>query len=294
MKAILLAGGSGSRLHPITQVVNKQLMPIYDKPMVYYPLSVLMLSGIRDILIISTEQDLPKFEWLFGDGSDLGLSIEYVVQKRPEGIAQAFLLAEEFLAGEDACLILGDNIFYGHGISELLTSSVEDVKATRKATVFGYYVRDPERYGVAEFDEFGQVSKIEEKPDNPSSNFAVVGLYFYPGNVVEIAKEVIPSPRGELEISSVNQAYLDKQQLQLKIIGRGVAWLDTGTHESLLEAANFIQTIEKRQGLKVACLEEIAFDKGYIDKQQLLKLAEKMGSSPYGDYLTQRARGDGF
>jgi glucose-1-phosphate thymidylyltransferase len=290
MKGIILAGGSGTRLYPITKGVSKQLVPIYDKPMIYYPLSVLMLAGIKEVLIISTPTDLPRFEQLLGDGSDLGMNFEYVVQPSPDGLAQAFILGENFLDGDDACLVLGDNIFYGHGMTKLLAQSVRNVKEEDKATVFGYYVKDPERYGVAEFDENGNVITIEEKPDEPKSNYAVVGLYFYPGDVVEKAKEVKPSERGELEITTLNQDYLDEGRLKVELMGRGYAWLDTGTHESLLEASQFIQTIENRQSLKVACLEEIAYEMGYISKEKLLELAEPLKKNQYGQYLIRRAK----
>ncbi len=289
MKGIILAGGSGTRLYPITKGVSKQLVPIYDKPMIYYPLSVLMLAGIQEVLIISTPTDLPRFEQLLGDGSDIGMKFEYVVQPSPDGLAQAFLLGEEFLDGDDACLVLGDNIFYGHGLTELLAQSVKNVKEEDKATVFGYYVKDPERYGVAEFDKKGNVTSIEEKPNEPKSNYAVVGLYFYPNDVVKKAKEVKPSHRGELEITTLNEMYLYDQRLKVELMGRGYAWLDTGTHESLLEASQFIQTIENRQSLKVACLEEIAYEMGYISKEKLLKLAEPLKKNQYGQYLIDRA-----
>ncbi len=289
MKGIILAGGSGTRLYPITKGVSKQLVPIYDKPMIYYPLSVLMLAGIKEVLIISTPHDLPRFEELLGDGSDIGMRFEYVVQPSPDGLAQAFLLGEEFLDGDDACLVLGDNIFYGHGLTELLAQSVKNAKEQNSATVFGYYVKDPERYGVAEFDNDGNVISIEEKPQEPKSNYAVVGLYFYPGDVVKKAKDVKPSDRGELEITTLNQDYLDEKRLKVELMGRGYAWLDTGTHESLLEAGQFIQTIENRQSLKVACLEEIAYEMGYISKDQLLELAEPLKKNQYGQYLIQRA-----
>jgi glucose-1-phosphate thymidylyltransferase len=285
MKGIVLAGGSGTRLYPITKGVSKQLLPIYDKPMIYYPLSVLMLAGIKEILIISTPEDLPMFEKLLGDGSSLGISFKYKVQPSPDGLAQAFLLGEEFLDGDDACLVLGDNIFYGHGLIELLSKSVQNVKKDNKATVFGYYVNDPERYGVAEFDEDGNVMSIEEKPKNPKSNYAVVGLYFYPKDVVEKAKQVKPSDRGELEITTLNQMYLEDNRLKVELMGRGFAWLDTGTHESLLDAGRFIQTIENRQGLKIACLEEIAYEMGYISKKDVIKLAEPLSKNGYGKYL---------
>jgi len=289
MKGIILAGGSGTRLYPITKGVSKQLVPIYDKPMVYYPLSVLMLAGIKEVLIISTPHDLPRFEELLGDGSDLGMRFEYIVQPSPDGLAQAFTLGEEFLDGDDACLVLGDNIFYGHGLTDLLAQSVKNAKEENKATVFGYYVKDPERYGVAEFNENGDVTSLEEKPTIPKSNYAVIGLYFYPSDVVKKAKDVKPSDRGELEITTLNQDYLKEERLKVELMGRGYAWLDTGTHESLLEASQFIQTIENRQSLKVACLEEIAYEMGYISKEQLLALAEPLKKNQYGQYLIQRA-----
>ena len=290
MKGIILAGGSGTRLYPITKGVSKQLVPIYDKPMIYYPLSVLMLAGIKEVLIISTPADLPRFEQLLGDGSDIGMSFSYKVQPSPDGLAQAFLLAEDFLNGDDACLILGDNIFYGHGLTELLAKSVQTAKEQNKATVFGYYVKDPERYGVAEFDANGSVISIEEKPKEPKSNYAVVGLYFYPNDVVQKAKKVQPSDRGELEITTLNQFYLQENRLKVELMGRGYAWLDTGTHESLLEASMFIQTIENRQGLKVACIEEIAYEMGYITKEQVLKLAQMLKKNQYGQYLIERVK----
>jgi len=289
MKGIILAGGSGTRLYPITKGVSKQLMPIYDKPMIYYPLSVLMLAGITEILIISTPKDLPRFEELLGDGSDIGMQFSYVVQPSPDGLAQAFILGEKFLNGDDACLVLGDNIFHGHGLTELLAQSVKHAQEENKATVFGYYVSDPERYGVAEFDEAGNVTSIEEKPSEPKSNYAVVGLYFYPSDVVAKAKLVKPSHRGELEITTLNQDYLNEQRLKVELMGRGYAWLDTGTHESLLEASQFIQTIENRQSLKVACIEEIAYEMGYINKEKLLELAEPLKKNQYGQYLIRRA-----
>ena len=289
MKGIILAGGSGTRLYPITKGVSKQLVPIYDKPMIYYPLSVLMLVGIKEVLIITTPQDQSSFINLLGDGSDLGMRFEYVIQPSPDGLAQAFILGEEFLNGDDACLVLGDNIFYGHGLTKLLAQSVKNVKEENKATVFGYYVKDPERYGVAEFNDNGDVITIEEKPEIPKSNYAVVGLYFYPNDVVKKAKEVIPSHRGELEITTLNQDYLNESRLKVELMGRGYAWLDTGTHESLLEASSFIQTIENRQSLKVACLEEIAYEMGYISKEKLLELAEPLKKNQYGQYLISRA-----
>lgn len=289
MKGIILAGGSGTRLYPITKGVSKQLVPIYDKPMIYYPLSVLMLAGIKEVLIITTPQDQSSFVNLLGDGSDLGMRFEYVVQPSPDGLAQAFILGEEFLNGDDACLVLGDNIFYGHGLTTLLAQSVKNIKDENKATVFGYYVRDPERYGVAEFNESGDVISIEEKPKEPKSNYAVVGLYFYPNDVVKKAKEVKPSERGELEITTLNQYYLSQNRLKVELMGRGYAWLDTGTHESLLEASQFIQTIENRQSLKVACLEEIAYEMGYISREKLLELAEPLKKNQYGQYLISRA-----
>ncbi len=289
MKGIILAGGSGTRLYPITKGVSKQLVPIYDKPMIYYPLSVLMLAGIKEVLIISTPHDLPRFEDLLGDGSDIGMKFSYVVQPSPDGLAQAFILGETFLGGDDACLVLGDNIFYGHGLTKLLAQSVANIKEQNKATVFGYYVKDPERYGVAEFDAEGNVVSIEEKPAKPKSNYAVVGLYFYPKDVVVKAKEVKPSERGELEITTLNQNYLAENRLKVELMGRGYAWLDTGTHESLLEASQFIQTIENRQSLKVACLEEIAYEMGYITREKLLDLAKPLSKNQYGQYLITRA-----
>ena len=289
MKGIILAGGSGTRLYPITKGISKQLAPIYDKPMIYYPLSVLMLSGIKEVLIISTPTDLPRFKDLLGDGSDLGMTFEYIVQPNPDGLAQAFILGEDFIGNDDVCLVLGDNIFYGHGMTDLLASSVKNAQKDNNATVFGYYVKDPERYGVAEFDATGKVTSIEEKPTEPKSNYAVVGLYFYPNDVVQKSKEVKPSDRGELEITTLNQAYLHEERLKVELMGRGFAWLDTGTHESLLEASNFIQTIENRQGLKVACIEEIAYEMGYITKEKLLELAEPLKKNQYGQYLIGRA-----
>ena len=290
MKGIILAGGSGTRLYPITKGVSKQLVPIYDKPMIYYPLSVLMLAGITEVLIISTPKDLPRFEELLGDGSDIGMKFSYVVQPSPDGLAQAFILGEKFIGDDDVCLVLGDNIFYGDGLSKLLATSVKNAAEDNNATVFGYYVKDPERYGVAEFNEDGVVTSLEEKPDEPKSNYAVVGLYFYPNDVIQKAKEVKPSHRGELEITTLNQDYLNENRLKVELMGRGYAWLDTGTHESLLEASQFIQTIENRQSLKVACLEEIAYEMGYISKEKLLELAEPLKKNQYGQYLINRAK----
>ena len=289
MKGIILAGGSGTRLYPITQGVSKQLTPIYDKPMIYYPLSVLMLSGITEVLIISTPDDLPQFKNLLGDGKKIGMQFSYIEQPSPDGLAQAFILGEDFIGDDDVCLVLGDNIFYGHGLTTMLANSIANVKNDKKATVFGYFVKDPERYGVAEFDDNGNVLSLEEKPEIPKSNYAVVGLYFYPNNVVEIAKKIKPSERGELEITTVNQEYLEQGDLKVELMGRGYAWLDTGTHESLLEASNFIQTIENRQGLKVACIEEIAYEMGYISKEKLIELAQPLKKNQYGQYLIRRA-----
>lgn len=285
MKGIILAGGSGTRLYPITKGVSKQLLPVYDKPMIYYPLSVLMLAGIKEVLIISTPQDLPNFENLLGTGEELGVELSYKEQPSPDGLAQAFILGEEFIGNDDVCLVLGDNIFYGHGLTEMLANARRNVEEEQKATVFGYYVNDPERYGVAEFDNGGNVTSIDEKPLKPKSNYAVVGLYFYPNSVVEVAKNVRPSHRGELEITTVNQEYLNSNSLKVELMGRGYAWLDTGTHDSLMEAGQFIETIEKRQGLKVACLEEIALYMGYINKEQLKELAEPLKKNNYGQYL---------
>ena len=289
MKGIILAGGSGTRLYPLTKGVSKQLMPIYDKPMIYYPLSVLMLSGIQEVLIISTPEDLPRFEQLLGDGSDIGMKFEYIVQPSPDGLAQAFILGKDFIDDDDACLILGDNIYYGHGMTDMLANAVSNAKDKNMATVFGYHVRDPERYGVVDFDATGKALSIEEKPKTPKSNYAVTGLYFYPNDVIKKACEVVPSDRGELEITTINQMYLGEDRLCVELMGRGYAWLDTGTHESLLEASTFIETIERRQGLKVACIEEIAFEKGYINKGQLIELAQPLSKNQYGQYLLRRA-----
>ena len=284
MKGIILAGGSGTRLYPITKGVSKQLLPVYDKPMIYYPLSVLMLAGIQEVLIISTPEDLPNFEKLLGDGSEIGLQFSYKEQPSPDGLAQAFIIGEEFIGNDDVCLVLGDNIFYGYGFTGMLQNAMRNV-TKGKSTVFGYYVNDPERYGVAEFDADGIVTSIEEKPEYPASNYAVVGLYFYTNDVVKISKNVTPSHSGELEITSVNQEYLKQKNLKVELLGRGFAWLDTGTHDSLMEAGQFVETIEKRQGLKVACLEEIAFRMKYIDAAQVKKLAEPLKKNGYGQYL---------
>ena len=287
MKGIILAGGSGTRLYPITKGISKQLLPIYDKPMIYYPLSTLMLAGIKDILIISTPQDTPLFENLLGTGEQWGLNLTYKIQPSPDGLAQAFLLGEDFIGNDNVCLILGDNIFYGHGFPDLLKEAVANVEENNKASIFGYYVNDPERYGVAEFDENGTVISIEEKPTTPKSNYAVVGLYFYPNSVVEIAKKIKPSKRGELEITTVNENYLNKNQLKLSLMGRGFTWLDTGTHQSLLEASNYIETIQNRQGLMVSCLEEIAWRKRWISDNQLEKMAVSLKKNGYGKYLSK-------
>lgn len=285
MKGIVLAGGSGTRLYPITKGVSKQLLPIYDKPMIYYPISVLMLAGIREILIISTPQDLPGFKRLLGDGSDYGVSFTYAEQPSPDGLAQAFIIGKEFVGNDSVCLVLGDNIFYGQSFTKMLVEAVQTAEEKNKATVFGYYVNDPERYGVAEFDNEGNVLSIEEKPTNPKSNYAVVGLYFYPNEVVEVAHGIKPSARGELEITTVNQEFLKREALRVQLLGRGFAWLDTGTHDSLSEASTFVEVIEKRQGLKVACLEEIAFRKGWINSEKLKQLAQPMIKNQYGQYL---------
>ena len=285
MKGIILAGGSGTRLHPVTKVSSKQLLPIYDKPMVYYPLSTLMLAGIRNILIISTPEDISKYEYLLGDGSSIGLQISYKVQPSPDGLAQAFLLGEKFIGNDNVSLILGDNVFYGGGLPKQLKDSVQKVKKNNNAVVFGYYVNDPERYGVVDFDKDGKAISIEEKPLNPKSNYAVSGLYFYPNDVIEIAKNQKPSDRGELEITDVNKTYLSNNRLNVEKMGRGFAWLDTGTQDSLLEASQFVQTLEKRQGMKISCIEEIGFRMGYIDKAQLEILGNQMGDNPYGEYL---------
>lgn len=285
MKGIVLAGGSGTRLYPITKGVSKQLLPIYDKPMVYYPISVLMLAGIKEILIISTPEDLPGFKRLLGDGSDYGVNFEYAPQPSPDGLAQAFIIGKEFIGNDTACLVLGDNIFYGQNFTGMLKEAVEDAKKSGVATVFGYYVNDPQRYGVAEFDKNGKVLSIEEKPQKPKSNYAVVGLYFYPNKVVEVAHSIKPSARGELEITTVNQEFLKEGKLKVQTLGRGFAWLDTGTHDSLSEASGFVEVIEKRQGLKIACLEEIAFNQGWITKERLLQISESMSKNQYGQYL---------
>lgn len=291
MKGIVLAGGSGTRLYPITKGVSKQMLPIYDKPMIYYPVSVLMLAGIRDILIISTPQDLPGFKRLLGNGDDFGVRFSYAEQPSPDGLAQAFIIGKEFIGNDCACLVLGDNIFHGTGFTGLLKQAVIDAEESSKATVFGYWVADPQRYGVAEFDENGECLSIEEKPQNPKSNYAVVGLYFYPNKVVDIAKSIKPSARGELEITAVNQSFLESGELKVQTLGRGFAWLDTGTHDSLSEASTFIEVLEKRQGLKIACLEGIAYDKGWISAEKLREIATPMANNQYGQYLLQLAAG---
>jgi len=289
MKGIVLAGGSGTRLYPITKGTSKQLLQVYDKPMIYYPISVLMLAGIKEILIITNPQERAQFENLLGDGSQFGVSFEYAVQPSPDGLAQAFIIGEDFIGSDDVCLILGDNIFYGQGLYRLLQSAAKSVVDDRRATIFGYYVKDPERYGVAEFDKDKNIISIEEKPPVPKSQYAVTGIYFYPNSVIEVAKQVKPSPRGELEITDVNRHYLEKGKLGMEMMNRGFAWLDTGTHESMLEASNFIQTIENRQGLKIACLEEVAFEMGYIEADQLFELAQPLKKNQYGQYLLRRA-----
>jgi glucose-1-phosphate thymidylyltransferase len=288
MRGIILAGGSGKRLYPLTKGMSKQLMPIYDKPMIYYPLSILMLSGIQEVLIISTIEDLPRFQKLLGDGSEIGMRFEYIIQPAPDGLAQAFILGKDFIGNEDVCLVLGDNIFYGDGMIKMLSKSVLNASDKKIATVFGYHVTDPERYGVVDFDTNGRALSIEEKPQSPKSNYAVTGLYFYPNDVINKAIKVQPSNRGELEITSINQMYLEEHCLNVELMGRGYAWLDTGTHESLLEASTFIETIERRQGLKVACIEEIAFERGYISREQLIKLAEPLSNNQYGKYILKR------
>ena len=290
MKGIVLAGGSGTRLYPVTKGTSKQLLPIYDKPMVYYPLSVLMLAGITDILIITTPEDQNSFKRLLGTGKELGISLSYVVQPSPDGLAQAFTLGEDFIGDDNVCLVLGDNIYYGHDLRKMLINAAKNTQLDNSATVFGYHVYDPERYGVVEFDKENNAISLEEKPLKPKSNYAVTGLYFYPNDVIEKAKEIQPSDRGELEITSVNQLYLNEGRLKVELMGRGFAWLDTGTHDSLLEASAFIETIEKRQGLKVSCLEEIAYEQGYITRDQLIKLAEPLKKNQYGQYLLRRAK----
>jgi len=290
MKGIILAGGSGTRLYPLTKAVSKQLMPIYDKPMIYYPLSILMLAGIKEILVISTKQDLPRFKELLGDGSEIGIKFEYIIQPSPDGLAQAFILGKNFIGNDDVCLILGDNIFYGQGMTNILANAVLNAKEKSIATIFAYHVNNPKCYGVVDFNQNGKVLSIEEKPIFPKSNYAVTGLYFYPNDVVKKATDVKPSDRGELEITSINQFYLSEERLSIELMGRGYAWLDTGTHESLLEASAFIETVERRQGLKVACIEEIAFEQGYIDKNQLTELAQPLLKNQYGQYLLKRAK----
>ena len=287
MKGIILAGGSGTRLYPLTKGESKQLLPIYDKPMIYYPLSILILSSIKEVLIISSPEYLSRFEQLLGDGDNIGMKFEYIVQPSPDGIAQAFVLGKDFIGDDDACLILGDNIYYGQGFSDLLSNAVLNAKDKKLATVFGYHVQDPESYGVVDFDKSGKVLSIEEKPKKPKSNYVITGLYFYPNDVVKKAAEIEPSDRGELEITTVNQMYLNEQRLTVELLGRGFAWLDTGTHENLLEASTFIETVERRQGLKIACIEEIAFQQGYISKEQLIELAQPLSNNQYGKYLLQ-------
>jgi len=289
MKGIILAGGSGTRLYPLTKGVSKQLLPIYDKPMIYYPLSILMLSGIQEVLIISTQEDLPRFEKMLGDGNNIGMKFEYIVQPSPDGIAQAFILGKDFIGHDDVCLILGDNIYYGQGVSAMLSNAVMNAKDKNMATVFGYHLHNPERYGVVDFDHNGKALSIEEKPNKPKSNYVITGLYFYPNDVVKKAAEIVPSDRGELEITTVNQMYLNEERLTVELMGRGFAWLDTGTHESLLEASTFIETVERRQGLKVACIEEIAFEQGYISKEKLIELAQPLSKNQYGQYLLRCA-----
>ena len=290
MKGIILAGGSGTRLYPLTKGFSKQLMPVYDKPMIYYPLSILMLAGIKEVLIISTPRDLPRFKELLGKGSDIGMEFKYIEQPTPDGLAQAFILGKDFIGNDDACLILGDNIFYGHGINDMMTNAVLNASNKNIATIFGYHVNDPENYGIVDFDTFGKALSIEEKPNNPKSNYAVTGLYFYPNDVVKKVTKVLPSKRGELEISTLNQMYLMENRLNVEIMGRGYAWLDTGTHKNLLEASTFIEVIERRQGLKVACIEEVAYKKSYISKDQLIKLAETLSDNEYKKYLLRCAR----
>ena len=285
MKGIILAGGSGTRLYPLTKSVSKQLLPIYDKPMIYYPLSILMLAGIREVLIISTSEDISRFENLLGDGSDIGMKFQYKIQPSPDGLAQAFIIGEDFIGSDSVALILGDNIFYGQGLTEFLLKAVSSVLDNNIATVFGYHVNNPSRYGVVEFDDSNKAISIEEKPENPKSSYAVTGLYFYPNDVIKKASKVVPSPRGELEITSVNEMYLNEKRLKVQLLGRGYAWLDTGAHEDLLEASTFIETIERRQGLKVACIEEIAFDNGYISEKKFRSLANEMSNNQYGKYL---------
>jgi glucose-1-phosphate thymidylyltransferase len=289
MKGIILAGGTGTRLYPVTKVVSKQLLPIYDKPMIYYPLSILMISGIQEVLIISTPEDLTRYKQLLGNGSNIGMKFEYIVQPSPDGLAQAFILGKDFIGGDDACLILGDNIYYGHNMSDLLNNAVSNAKDKNMATVFGYHVNDPDQYGVVEFDKSGKALSIEEKPKNPRSNYALTGLYFYPNDVIKKARKVLPSDRGELEITTINQMYLREERLVVELMGRGYAWLDTGTHKNLQEASTFIELIERRQGLKVACIEEIAFRQGYINKDQLIELAQPLINNQYGQYLLRCA-----